>query len=420
MAICYVNTARFEAAKTALDGCLMADRDFAWLYLLRGFASGQEGAKYQNLVANSPGREAGLKEKAVFQFDLAEADFNDALLRLQKTPDTDLHYVLLVNRGLVRFQRGRLDPAAADYRAAVALKKDPYLAYAELAHVYEKQDKPDLAIEQFTRAIAVKPDWAPLYRGRAEVVLRRSDSTGEQRRAALDDLKKAIACEKPDNSVVVHDHVNRAALLYRDGKYKDALEESKLALVVLPDNVDASVIIDANVLQVQSLLKLNQFDEVIHSCDVAIAKGMKSAVIHDLRGQAEEKHNNFLGAIHDFGRALELRPNEPKLLDRRGWAYLVYDSPKLALADFEAAIKLDPSSGVYYTGRGTAPRGSATTRPPSPTPARPSAKAAPTPELLTTPRASTPSRPRSPRRSSERKAARRGSLPSSTRTPRCN
>jgi hypothetical protein len=27
----------------------------------------------------------------------------------------------------------------------------------------------------------------------------------------------------------------------------------------------------------------------------------------------------------------------------RGWADLVYDSPKLALADFEAAIKLDPA-----------------------------------------------------------------------------
>ena len=36
--------------------------------------------------------------------------------------------------------------------------------------VYEKQGKPDLAIEQFTRAIALKPDWSPLYRGRAKVL----------------------------------------------------------------------------------------------------------------------------------------------------------------------------------------------------------------------------------------------------------
>ena len=47
-------------------------------------------------------------------------------------------------------------------------------------------------------------------------------------------------------------------------------------------------------------------------------------------------------------------PRRWPLLDLRGWAYLVYDSPKLALADFEAAIKLDPASGDAYNGRGTA------------------------------------------------------------------
>src|SRR5262249_35674069 len=38
----------------------------------------------------------------------------------------------------------------------------------------------------------------------------------------------------------------------------------------------------------------------------------------------------------------------------RGWAYLVVDSPRLALGDFEAAIKLDPADGDAHNGRGTA------------------------------------------------------------------
>ena len=48
--------------------------------------------------------------------------------RLKVTPDDDLQYVLLVNRGLIRFQRGRLDQAAADYQEAIRVKKDPYPA----------------------------------------------------------------------------------------------------------------------------------------------------------------------------------------------------------------------------------------------------------------------------------------------------
>ena len=66
------------------------------------------------------------------------------------------------------------------------------------------------------------------------------------------------------------------------------------------------------------------------------------------------KRDDYPGAIRDYGRALEMRPDDGRLLAERGWAYLVFDSPKLALADFDAAIKLDPAASDWHTGRGTA------------------------------------------------------------------
>ena len=47
-------------------------------------------------------------------------------------------------------------------------------------------------------------------------------------------------------------------------------------------------------------------------------------------------------------------PPRPVLHARRGWAYLVSGAPQLALRDFEEAIRLDPSSGDAYSGRGSA------------------------------------------------------------------
>jgi len=354
LAICYIKTATPEAAKSSLNDCLESDPDSAWLYLMRGYVSGQLGVKYQAMVKNSPGREVGLNKSAEFEFNEAEADFQRAMERLQSKPDLELHYVLLVNRGMTRFQRGRLDQAAADYQQAVRLRNDPFLALAGLANIYQKQGKTDLAVEQFTRAIAVKPNWAPLYRGRADLVLARADSTPEQRKAALDDLGRAILHEKAGNTVLVQDHVNRGKLLYRDERYEDALAEGKLALRTVPDDLDARVVIDAHVLQIQSLLKLKRFDEVIKLCDVAIAKGKRSAVIYELRGHANAARNDYPAAIRDYGRALEIRPDDAGVLVRRGLAYLVFDAPKLALADFEAAIKLDPTDADAYNGRGTA------------------------------------------------------------------
>ena len=66
------------------------------------------------------------------------------------------------------------------------------------------------------------------------------------------------------------------------------------------------------------------------------------------------KNSAYADAIRDFGESLELRPNDAKVLAYRGWQYLFADSPKLALDDFEAAIKLAPADGDAFNGRGTA------------------------------------------------------------------
>jgi len=348
LANCYLRTSRPEAAKSCLTSCLQIDPDPALLYFLLGVASGQVGDKYLALVKSSPGGEARLKTSAEFEFEEAEADFQEALVRLERTPDDELHYQLLVNRGRFRFERGRLDQAAADYQEAIRLKKDVYLAHADLAQVYQKQAKPTEALEQFTRAIALKPDFAAVYRGRAELLGKLGFSTPAERDAILSDLEMAILHEQDDNPVLAQDHTNRGKLLYNVERLEEALEESKLALRALPNYEDA------HDLQVKALFKLRRYDELIRTCDAAIATGKKSPVIFQYRGLAHAAHHDYPAAIRDYSRALEIRPDDGRLLALRGWAYLVYDSPKLALADFEAAINLDPANGDGYNGRGTA------------------------------------------------------------------
>jgi eukaryotic-like serine/threonine-protein kinase len=346
-AICFIETKNFDAAKSNLFGCLQAEPDSAWLYLLRGFASGQLGARDLNLVKTSPGRESNLKKGADDEFNKAEADFQAAFEKLRRAPDNDLLYILLVNRGLVRYQRGLLGQAAADYLQAIAIKDDPN-AHANLAFVYQKQGRMDEAIAQFDFAIALKPDWAALYRGRAQLMQDRPDSTPEHRAQALADLKLAIQKEKDDKSVLAIDHTNRGKLFYLDERWNEALGEAKLALDIASDYIEAQV------LEIQVLLKLRRYGEVIRACDKAIDLGKKSAVVFELRGLARAARDDYAGAIQDYTRALEIRPQDAHVLVHRGRAYLLFDSPKPALVDFEAAVKLDPNDPNARNGRGMA------------------------------------------------------------------
>ena len=170
LANCYLRTSRPEAAKSCLY-FLPPDRPRPRLAVSPARLRQRPDRRQVSLPGQEQSGAGGaLNASAEFEFEEAEADFQEALARLERTPDDELHYELLVNRGFFRVQRGRLDQAAADYQEAIRLKKDLYLAHADLAQVYQKQAKPTEAMEQFTQAIALKPDWAPLYRGRAELL----------------------------------------------------------------------------------------------------------------------------------------------------------------------------------------------------------------------------------------------------------
>ena len=110
----------------------------------------------------------------------------------------------------------------------------------------------------------------------------------------------------------------------------------------------------AHRLRVMVLLDLERPDEVIRSCDGALAQGKPWPDIHEIRGLARASRGDYAGAIDDYSHALVLRPGQPRVLSSRGLAYLVSDAPRLALRDFDEALRLDPSNGEAHSGRGLA------------------------------------------------------------------
>ena len=387
-AICFLQLQRPLEAKAGLNACLNQERDFAWLYLLRGFASGQVGSIFARAdgVAAQPGNLLG---KAEDHFAAAEEDYARALELLERKPVAELRYVLLVNRGLLRWQRRDLDRAVADLQEAIRLDARLYQAHAGLAQVLRQQGKPDEAVAQFTQAITLRPDLAPLYRGRAGVYQARKDLTPDQSEAALRDLDEAVRRESPANPVLALDHTNRAWLLERAGRHAEALAACDAALRAVPDYADA------HRLRLGVLLTLQRDDDVIASCD-AVLKARPTAEVFELRGLAKDRRKDFSGAIDDYTQALARRPDQPGLWTRRGWAHLVTNAAPLALEDFERALRLDGSNGDAYSGRARRESCWASIAPRSPMPRNRSATASRTLGCTTSRAGSTrgPLRPR--------------------------
>ncbi|MBV8432072.1 MAG: protein kinase [Solirubrobacterales bacterium] len=348
-AICCLQLNRSNEARSKLNACLQREPDFAWLYMLRGFASSQAAVQALGDVKPGSTTQVGtLQADSALQFEAAEADFRQAQGLLERKPDDELRYVLLVNRGLMWLQRREPDKALADLQAAIRLNDRHFQAFVVLAKVHQEGGDPEQAIAQYTRAIRRRPDWAPLYRGRADVSLGRKDLGEAQRRQALDDLEQAIRYETPGNPVLARDHANRARLLLHEPRAQEALAACEAALKIDPECAAA------HFLRLQALLLLKRFDNVLDSCQALLARGRRSPELYALRALARTNLKDFAGAIDDDTVALELQPDSSILYARRGWLYLLEHADALALRDFERAIKLDASNGDAYNGRGLA------------------------------------------------------------------
>ena len=162
LAVCYLQLDRPLEAQASLNACLRAQPEAPWLHAIRGVASGN--------IAVADLRRAGSRGDAKAQardhFKDAEASFGRAiaLLDASRAPAVDLRYVILVNRGVMRFQRGDLKESKSDLEAAVELEPKLSQAYAELAMVLSRQGQAEAARERFAQAIERNPGYAPLYR----------------------------------------------------------------------------------------------------------------------------------------------------------------------------------------------------------------------------------------------------------------
>ena len=152
-----------------------------------------------------------LRTEIQLHLQAAEFDYDKAFEILDAAPNKDLRYPLLVNRGLLWLERREWDKAVADLQAAIRLDDRQWLAFENLGLVYQQQNNPDQAVEQFTRAIDLRPDTG--FRSTASAAAGEPGPQGsrhppQRRLRALADLAKAIRLEHPGSPMLAQDYTS--------------------------------------------------------------------------------------------------------------------------------------------------------------------------------------------------------------------
>jgi tetratricopeptide (TPR) repeat protein len=211
---------------------------------------------------------------------IAKGDFTAALKDLDKAIDLAPNEPDYYNNraDFYRNYKNESDLALKDYAIAIKLSKDSYQssrAFNNRALIYKDEEKFDLALEEYTKAIEIYPIYSLYYSNRAAIYQKQQNYE-----LALKDYTKAIQIE-PQNA---HRYYTKGALLENFmNKPYDALVEYS----------------------------------------IAISKDSLATYIWWKRGKLfSEKLNNQKLAIEDFNQILKIKPNDINALN---WRTIFYD-----------------------------------------------------------------------------------------------
>ena len=169
-------------------------------------------------------------------------------------------------------------------------------AYYNLGLAFKNAGQTGGAISNFSKAIALNPDFPDAYNNRAVTF----DEMGQEDKA-IDDLNAAISMDPAQYLA----HFNLGEILARMGRPGPAMAELDKAIELNPSYAGA----------------------------------------YNDRGLVFQIMGKFDNALNDFNKSLILDPNNPKVYVNRGKVYLETDCGSLAASDFRQACGMGDENG---------------------------------------------------------------------------
>ena len=136
----------------------------------------------------------------------------------------------------------------------------------------------------------------------------------------------------------------RASSLKALGLEREALADLNKAIAIEPSCAKYYLLLG------QLYLHTGKKKKATRAFDTAIVQDPTDAHTYHERANVYLSMKRYRRAIRDFSHAIELAPNS-QMLEQRGQAHFQSGHPELALADFEAALALNPAAAKAYRGR---------------------------------------------------------------------
>ena len=237
---------------------------------------------------------------------------------LMKNPQSERGFN---NRGTVFEQRGQHELALRDFTRAIALVPDDPEYYSNRGSAYRKLGRHEEALADYGRAIEIRPELALAYNNRGNVHrdLGHNEHAGE-------DYTEAI---RLDPGFVVA-YVNRGYVRREQSDHEAALADFTAAIERVPDLASAHF---ARGLTRHGLGRL-EGAESDYTTAIALTPDLAEAYLN--RGMLREQRGEFRAAVRDYEALLQRRPDHLRALGHVAW--VLATCPDAEVRDAQRAL----------------------------------------------------------------------------------
>ncbi|WP_226572536.1 tetratricopeptide repeat protein [Microseira wollei] len=215
----------------------------------------------------------------------------------------------------------------ADFDEAIRCNPSESKAYYYRGLAYDLRGFVQEAIEDFTQALRLVPDYtATLYGFRASAY----SAIGDRQRA-IEDYRRAILIN-PENVAVYYWF--RGKQRFKLGDYHGAIEDYNQAIQLRP------LVADLYESRASAYAAIENKKAAIEDCDRIIQSKPDSFESYLIRGDILSKFGDYKRAIEDYTEAIRLCPTFSLLYDKRGSARSEIRDKQGAISDFQQAADL--------------------------------------------------------------------------------
>jgi tetratricopeptide (TPR) repeat protein len=268
---------------------------------------------------------------------------NGAVATAEAAGDAGAQAAALYERGNLRFDRGELEEAIADYSAALAL--DPTLSRAFHNRGLARATLGDAvaALADYDEAVRLDPAYLRAHQNRLRLLEELAAGAADPAPllAQLAAGYRQLAALEPEGAARYRYREGAALVRLRDRAGARAAFDA--ALRADPQQVDA--------LYERGLLSFaeGRLDAALADLDAALRLSPRAANAHYARGLARQAAGDLSRAIADFDRAIALRPEGyPEALLARAAAHAAAGQAEQARADLARLAELGPDELIQH------------------------------------------------------------------------